>query len=249
MKLVIATPFYSMAGYSPYISSLVQTAKMLCKADIDWDFWEYSGDSYVDRARNHICARFIETDYTDLLFIDSDMSWSAEGLFNLLRSPHELTGGVYPVKNNWEKYTESIKYEGNHSPVQHIDSGRIEAEWLPAGFLLIKRSCLEKMCSAYEYDWYYSNEKNTELEEPRKIINLFNCKVVDNQRLGEDVSFCKKWNMIGGKCYVEPRISFGHTGSKTYSGNFDEYLLRQAELKRIHGSDDVIKFMEKYNAL
>lgn len=241
-----------MNGFAPYISSLVQTAKILDAAGIEWDFWEHSGDSYVDRARNNICARFLTTDFTDLLFIDSDMSWDAIGLMHILQSPFELTGAAYPCKNNWDMFGEKLLYDENHAPIQDPETGLLLAEWLPGGFMRIRKSCLEKMYKAYENDWYYAADiKRTpgtvegSNEDPcRKVVNLFECKVKDHNRYGEDIMFCKKWKAIGGKCYLEPRISFGHSGMKTFTGNFDEhlkYLCEEERIKRAFNNTETVR--------
>ena len=206
-----------------------------------WDFWNLSGDSYVDRARNNICARFLKSDFTHLLFIDSDMSWNLKGLIDLLNSPFDLTGGIYPCKNKWEEWTECIKYDSNHAPVQEEKTGLIEVEWLPAGFMLISHSCIEKMVDAYKEDWYWNNNGT----DKEKTYNLFECKIIDNVRYGEDVTFCKKWAALGNKIYCEPRIDFGHSGMKTYEGNFHEHLTDICE------KEMVFKALEKgvYNAV
>lgn len=236
MKLAIATPFYSMNGFVPYISSLIATSKVLEQAKIEWEFWDYSGDAYVDRARNTLCARFYNSNCTDLLFIDSDMAWDMEGLCHILKSPMELTGGAYPTKNNYEKFTsDGIIYDEDHAPVQDEQTGLIETKWLSGGFLRISKSCIEKMYKAYKDNWYWEttkNEKSMQIQE--KIIDLFGMITEDNLRLGEDVSFCKRWLEIGGKCWLEPRISFGHCGMKTWDGNFHEYFMAQATIERIN---------------
>ena len=227
MKLAIATPFYSMTGYSPYITALTQTAQILCKTGVDWEYWDYSGDTYIDRARNMLVYRFFTSDCTDLLFIDSDLSWDPMGLVHLLKSPYELTGGVYPIKNNWEHFTESIIYDGNHAPVQDLSTGLIESVWLPAGFMRIRRSCIDRMYEAYKDNWFYSSAGE-------HIPNLFECSVNhEHYRVGEDVEFCKKWTDIGGKCWIEPRITFNHAGVKLYEGNLHEHLLRLIGEQRV----------------
>lgn len=230
-----------MNGFAPYISSIIQTAKVLDAAGIEWDFWEHSGDSYVDRARNNICSRFLSTSFTDLLFIDSDMSWDPIGLQHILSSPYELTGAAYPCKNNWDIFGEKLLYDSDHAPVQDPITGLLEAQWLPGGFLRMKRSCLEKMSEAYKDDWYHAadckpKEKLDDDDPCRKVINLFECKVQDGNRYGEDIMFCKKWIAIGGKCYLEPRITFGHSGMKTWTNNFDEHLRKQATQEHINRS-------------
>jgi hypothetical protein len=226
MKLAIATPFYSLTGFSPYIVSLTQSLKLLDKLKVDWEFWDYSGDTYVDRARNILVHRFYKSDRTDLIFIDSDMSWDLQGFYNLLNSPKELTAGVYPTKNKFDTFCASVKYDENHAPVQDIETGLIEADWLPTGFMKITKSCIEKLYEEHKDEYF--------LVDDEKIVSLFECYVnKSHQRAGEDVTFCLKWTALGNKCYIEPRINFSHCGLKQWEGNFHEHLSLQAEQFRI----------------
>ena len=223
MKLIIATPFYEMKGYSPYIKSLVEAVIVLNKSGIDFEYWALSGDSYVDRVRNTICERFLESNGTDLLFIDSDMSWDAQGFANILKSPFEVTGASYPQKNNWEMYSAKIETFEDGSPKVNIATGLIKAEWVPAGFLRIKRSCLERFKRCYP-DKTYQDVGADMLSPLRVYTSFFECQVIDGFRCGEDVTFCKRWAAAGGDMWVEPRITFGHYGIKEWGGNYHEYL-------------------------
>ena len=145
MKIAIATPFYNGQAHTPYVSSLAVTLKALTMAKIEWDYYDLTGDSYVDRARNTLCARFLKSDCTDLVFIDSDMSWDVDGFVKLLSSSYEITGGSYPAKNNWTDFTAKMVVDPvDNVPMGDAQHGLIEAHWLPAGFMRIKRSALEK---------------------------------------------------------------------------------------------------------
>lgn len=220
MKLMIATPFYSVNGFAPYIVSLAKSIQILDKIGIEWCFNDLCGDSYVDRAKNDIVDKFFKSDFTDLLLIDSDMSWNEQGLLHLLRSPFDLTGGAYPMKNRWDFFTEKIVYDKNHAPAQDMEAGLIESEYLAGGFLRMTKQCIAKMYRVYGYDWYYANEE----KEIDRIINLFECKVRDHWRRGEDIVFCEKWRAMGEKCYIEPRIDFGHCGMTMHTGNLHKFL-------------------------
>jgi len=198
---------------------------VLSDAKVDWDYWALGNDTYVDRARNTIASMFYRSDFTDLVFIDSDISWDVQGLANLLASPFDVTGGLFPKKGKWEQYTGKIKLNSESCPIQDPATELLEAEFLPAGFLRITKSCITKLTEAYQHDWYK--------ERDEKVVRLFACETTDNQYIGEDVSFCRKWQQMGGKCYIEPRIKFGHTGTRTSDGSFYEFLLRIAEETRI----------------
>ena len=45
---------------------------------------------------------------------------------------------------------------------------------------------------------------------------LFNPINEDNKNYGEDNSFCKRWRDIGGKIWVDPKMSIGHIGKYNY---------------------------------
>lgn len=224
-KLIIATPFYEMKGFSPYIQSLVATSIMLERLNIKWDFWPLSGDSYVDRARNTICAKFLESDATDLLFIDSDESWDALGVLRLLKAPHDVVGGSYPVKNNWGCWGAILKQEDG-VPIGQIqpDGGALlEAAVLPAGFMRIRKPALHQVMKLFPSRHYH--DSSADPENPlRKYYAFFECSIKNGLRLGEDYTFCERYKATGGKLWVEPRISFGHYGVKGWEGNLDKHL-------------------------
>lgn len=200
---------------------------MLSQAGMDWEYWSLSGDSYVDRARNSICARFLNSDRTHLLFIDSDLSWDLQGFVNLLQSPYDVTGGAYPFKNKYDEFAVSIQHDARHAPLQHNITGHIIAEYIPAGFMLLTKSCISRMSDYYKGDWYYDADGFS------RIVSLFEINRSDNKFVGEDITFCRKWIGMGGIVYVEPRITFGHCGMKAFEGNFDRHLTLQAQIARI----------------
>lgn len=224
-KLIIATPFYEMKGFSPYIQSMVATAVLLERLNVNWDFWPLSGDSYVDRARNTICAKFLESDATDLLFIDSDEAWEALGILRVLQAKYEVVGGSYPVKNNWNQWGAVIKRRDGVplGEMQEDGGALLEAHVLPAGFMRIKRSALEKMRASYPNHRYF--DASADPANPnREYHAFFECSIQHGKRYGEDHTFCNRWKEIGGQLWVEPRIGFEHYGIKGWSGNLDKHL-------------------------
>ena len=42
---------------------------------------------------------------------------------------------------------------------------------------------------------------------------------VDNRYLSEDYFFCRLWQQLGGKIWLEPSIKLNHIGSYTFEGN------------------------------
>lgn len=226
MKLLIGTAFYEIKAYVPYLKSLMQTTRLLEKSGIEYDTLFISGDSYPDRAKNAIVANFYVSDFTDLLIIDSDMEWDIEGFTRILQSPYDFTGAAYPVKNNWEQYGCFINNKPDGTPFVDEKTGLISAHAVPGGFVRYTRKCISKM---YEYCTkagnYYTDPSSS---FKGKTANMFECKVINGGRIGEDMEFCRKWrDDLGEKIWLEPRISFGHYGVQGWHGNYHEFLLRQ----------------------
>ena len=155
-KIYIATPFYELKGFSPYIRSLVETTRILTASGVDWVFMDLNGDSYVHRARNSMCMNFLNDPWaTDLFFIDSDMAWDPDSFIRILFRPEPIIGGTYPVKNKWEMWTSkpvivSPEKDPHFVGIALPDGGKlVTAFQLAGGFLRIKRSVLEKFVEYY----------------------------------------------------------------------------------------------------
>lgn len=217
-KLLIATPFYSVSAFSPYITSLVHTCKMLAAADIEFDFWELSGDSYVDRARNTIANKFMDSDYTHLIFIDSDHKWDLEGFVNLLKADADVVGAGYPCKNKWDFFSCILEDSEDHRPVVN-EQGLIKAWGVPTGFMKIRREVFVKLAEMMPENYYMTGDPDT--GEQHKVFNFFGRM----PPLGEDISFCRRWASIGGELWVEPRVTITHYGVKGWEGNYHEFLM------------------------
>lgn len=181
-RVVIATPFYELKGFSPYIASLLEVTKHLTLAGIDWKFMELSGDSYVHRARNSMCMAFLDDPYaTDLFFIDSDMAWDPAAFINIIYRPEPIIGGTYPVKNKWELWTSRpaiVDPETDPHFVGHPlpdGSALIEATQLAGGFLRIKRSVLEKFVAHYPTHRYSDTHPVPEMRTDQ--VEFFSCGI------------------------------------------------------------------------
>lgn len=225
-KYMIATPFYEVKGYSPYIRSLVQTVHALTKWNVPFEWIDRSGDSYVWRARNAIIDTFMRSDSTELIFIDSDHSWTLESFFRLLKADVDIVGAAYPVKNNWHQFGVTIHTKGENFVADTNEDGLIRGDKVPTGFMKIKREVFEKMKAASPNNWYWEGKSY-------KMYNYFGHLTINNVAYGEDISFCKRWQALGGEIWVEPRCTISHYGTKAWTGNYHEYLL-----KRPGGSND-----------
>lgn len=239
MKVVIATPFYEMRGFSPYINSLVGTVQMLSRMGVEHEFWELSGDSYVDRAKNTLFNKFLEDpDATDLFMIDSDMQWNPPGFINMLMLPEAIVMGSYPQKNAWETWTARPvlrEEDGKTHPVGRMlpdGSALIQAAYLAGGFIRIKREALVQYKEKYPEQVYHDAGADPSYPE-RLYVNFFNCEIQKVEggpplRWGEDRVFGQRMQAIGIEGWIYPNVEFGHYGVKGWMGNYDTHLRKAA---------------------
>jgi len=238
MKVVIATPFYELRGFSPYISSLVMTAQLLTRMNVEFVFWELSGDSYVDRAKNTLFCKFLEDpDNTDLFMIDSDMQWDPMAIPQMLQQPEDILMASYPQKNMWETWTcvPELKEEGGkHFPVGRTlpdGSAILKAQYLAGGFLRIKRTALEKFQEKYS-ELHYFDPAADPTTPARKYTEFFTCERAElngqMMRWGEDRVFGKRMAAIGVDSWIYPNVQIGHYGIKGWMGNYDTFLRKGA---------------------
>ncbi len=262
MKLLIATPFYEVKGYSPYIVSLMQSVKVLNELEIEWDFAEISGDSYVDRAKNSLVHKFLKSDFTHLLMIDSDMWWDFEGFARMIKDAlegFEVVGAAYPCKNNWSffgcipKYNDDGLMFGKEIPEKDI---RLLDMWgIPGGFLIYSREAFER--TRPNLDTYVDDKLEEYLEcfkcniesgpklteaklrnmsrEELKAFAIASIKPQKGTRIGEDIYFQQRYKEMGGVVWLEPNVTIQHWGVNHWEGNYHEHLLNALEATKEAG--------------
>lgn len=238
-KLCIATPAYG--GLHPaYSASLLKTQWELARHGIAHVILTEPNDSLVSRARCVLAARFLgETDCDRLLMIDSDLEWTAEDVMRLLcamESPDiEVACGVYPRKSREVSFPVNFMIDEERRLTWHDQTGYVEVKDAPTGFLMIKRSVLERMMAAYP-------ERQCQFRDypvGGPEFALFDCFIDGESRhyLSEDFGFSRLWQRIGGRIWADPEISLAHFGQFKYTGSIKSVFqgLKVARAEDIDG--------------
>jgi hypothetical protein len=215
--LFIATPCLDGNVSAHYTASLVRTMSALQQRgwrspQIDFEI----GNSLIADARNKLVSRFLASDCSDLVFIDSDLSWSPEDLLRLASYDVPFAAGVYQRKSR-TKVDFAVKF----GAAIGLDAQRLIAvERVGTGFMRLRRDCLEKMVAAHAP----LRLRNPAREDDRHFYALFDTAIVDGQFIGEDFTFCDRWRAIGGQVLIDPTMNFGHHGAAAYDEPLSKYL-------------------------
>lgn len=213
MKLFLAIPAYG--GLSPhFVNSLLamvthrpRPCEMVIRLMI--------GDSLVSRARNRLCAEFLRSDCTHLLFLDSDLIFSPEHIQRLVGhalAGARIVGGLYPKKQKELGWVCNLL--DDHEPPR--DNGLQRVKYAGTGCLLIGRAVLEEMrrrLPDIEYD-------PDDGDDPGVKWDFFATGVVHFEErrryLSEDWFFCQRARELGVNVWMDTQVVLKHVGECIY---------------------------------
>lgn len=198
-KVLLATTCYDKAS-AAYTFAISKSRESLHREGIQTAYLLLQGNCHVDDARNSVVRDFLESDCTDLMFLDADVDWEANDIVQICRRELDVVGGVYPYRRDGSENMPCRMMAER----QMID-GLIEVEGLPTGFLKIKRHVLEKI--AAQSPKYFDGIHETSLVFDRPDPGP------DKTRWGGDIAFCNKWRAMGGRIFADAELRLGHTAT------------------------------------
>lgn len=229
--------FVAMPNYSGELNDLTQASVDRLQKQINARGWSYvtrrhMNDSIIVRARAVLLAEFLASTCDTLFLLDDDIAWDADEAMKLLDYPVDFVGGVYRAKVPEPLYF--VRWCDKPELVADPETGLLEVESIPAGFVKLSRTCVEKMVMAFPHLQFSDDTA------PNGMAWLLFDFVLDGGRLwGEDFIFCKRWREIGGRIWIDPDMTLKHVGksnkegiAKVYTGNLGHWL-RNRETKDV----------------
>lgn len=213
-SVFIATPTLDGSLDCRFVSALLKTITSLTVARIGYEFCVEIGNSIIADARNKLVSRFLCSEHTDMVFIDSDLSWIESDFLKLLSYDVPFLAGVYQRKSS-ERVDFTVKFG---STIVNEPNGLLEVERVGTGFMRIRRDCLEALMSCRPDLRLKDRENPTNTT----LYALFDTSIVDGRFVGEDFTFCDRLRASGGKVLIDPNLNFSHFGTKA----FDEPLMK-----------------------
>jgi hypothetical protein len=236
--LFVATPVHSQVSMH-YMQACLNLQSACIEKQFPIQFCLLQ-DSVLTQNRNRCVKEFLKTDdrFTHLLFIDSDIYFNVQSIFQMMAVDRDVISMPYPmkqinyakmwdkIKNNQITNVEELEAAGYDYPVKVKDDksildkhGVMEISHLPTGALLIKKEVFYKLINAYPELKITKN-----VDEP--YYNFFDFYHDKNEQAyyGEDFGFSKLWTKLDGKCYAYIMDKIAHIGDHAFYGKLYDNL-------------------------
>ena len=214
------------ANYMLAVISLIQKFQEL---NVKLTLYPIMAEALVSRGRNAAVAHFMGSSATHMFFIDSDIIFNPADVVKLLNSGKSVIGGVYP-KKFLKTQNNSLQVEFNASGQVGLEGDVCLVDYVPAGFLCIRRDAIEKLIEKNSDLKYTNNIDGYHYDESVDYYYDFFKPGVDpvtKQYMGEDFGFCNLLKLAEVPMYVYPNITLAHVGQFNYIGNFQELINAQ----------------------
>jgi hypothetical protein len=243
MSLFLATPCYGGMITDQFFLSMFKLSQALIQNGINFRITTLRNESLVPRARNILTAMFMDDPQaTHMMFIDADIEFEPDSVLRMLAMNKNIVAAAYPKKTvDWAgvsraverkeespapfgaEYAINLKFADKETKRVNSQDGAVEVLDASTGFFMVKKQVVQTMFEAYP-DLHYKNDSSIDPRFNKYCYSLFDTihDPKDNRYLSEDYTFCRRWQALGGKIWVDPNTKLNHVGSFTFEGNLNK---------------------------
>jgi FkbM family methyltransferase len=210
-KLFIAIPVYGALEPNFTLSLFKLVMDRPCDLGLDFKI----GDSLIPRARNSQVAKFLKSDCTDLLFIDSDLIFTPDDVKRILSHDEPLVGGFYVKKKEGNPEFVVNTFPKLDPPTA---KGLQKVKYVGTGFMKISRIVFEKMIEKYgnEISFHPDEQPPDAVEYDFFSVGRYKFPDGTSRYLSEDWFFCQRWLDLGGEVWADAAVCCKHVGPACY---------------------------------
>lgn len=220
-KLFVALPAYDFKVSLKLAVSLARLAQQLPKHGIDMTIGSICGCSVVSRARNLLVRDFLDSDCTELMFIDADINFEPEDVLRLMAWASDpkkgIVGGVPRTRKANKVYIAQLDQDETGVTMNRM--GLVRAKRIATAFMMVRREVFERLVNENPQWNYYDHNTDKQLNA------VFDFLVTEEGYMGEDYLFCDRAREIGFEVWIDPTIKLGHMGVQEYEGDFGNDIL------------------------
>jgi hypothetical protein len=220
----VCTPSYDGKLTIPYTDSII---KMDADDRFECSFEFLSGDSLINRARNHLISSFYEQKgimgHTHLLWLDSDVGITIDSIDSMLKRNVDVVAAPIPLKlplvDNKQKQSIINVYE-------KVEDYLYKAKYVATGALMLSSNVVDllvQFCILNKEFYSYNGQL---------IYNVFGLGIKEGLYLSEDYFLCETLTEIEKEIYVDSNTSVIHVGNPTLAWIRDPMLLSNTILNK-----------------
>jgi hypothetical protein len=217
LHLHIGIPCYGGMMSEPTVTSLLKFILMAARVGLAWSLDTMVNESLITRGRNNLMAKMMSNESaTHFMFIDADIRFEPDAIFQMLVYEKEVIGGLYPKKSI------PTNYVINLLPQTQIQGDIFTVDTMGTGFLLFKREVYEKLCREHPETKYVDDVGLGKQYEPY-MYAIFDVGIDHKGHyLSEDWMFCRRWQKLGGQIWAHSKVLLNHCGHYEYKGDLEQ---------------------------
>jgi hypothetical protein len=241
--LMVCTPCYGRMVAAGYMDSVPKLQIACQQAGVHFRLSLVGSDALITRARAEFVAAFLADPHgTHLLFIDADIAFEPEQVFRLMRFDADIVAAAYPVKQiDWQRVAAAARDNrdpeaaGMHYVLARAEHSSSRGDFAKVryagnGFLLIRRSALQRLCEAHPELKYrrvhYAGGDTTPGAAHRYALFDTMIDPETGEYLSEDFAFCRRWTDLGGEIWLDLQSKLTHLGQYAFVGDLSAALTK-----------------------
>lgn len=170
-----------------------------------------------------------------MLWVDADMAFTPDLVLDMILFGEPLVGTLYRQRNP------DITWAGSGTGESQTErrGGFVKVEGVGFGCTLVRRQVVSQMVAAYPelIDTRLSMHPANQLLRNAGVTRLIRCfekmDIPDRGVVSEDLSFCIRWNKIGGQVWANIAHPISHVGPFDYRGCYGEHVAQMEAQKQI----------------
>jgi hypothetical protein len=238
-KLFIATPAFGETFYTSYVESVFN---LTCRLkDRGWapSFNSVTFSNIADSRNLLLSYWYDQSDAEYLLFLDADMGFDPNLIFQMIEFNKPVVGVVYPKRSlDLTRLAEPATLEGTiqakiANAYDYVVKGPkfdsstrefIQVEACGTGILLLHRDCISMMINKIPTIIDPTPDVVT-FKAFKRLLRPFDFVTVSGRHLSEDFSFCHRWRSgCGGEIWANITHEIVHVGLQRHKARYADAL-------------------------
>lgn len=239
--IVVSTPAFGEMFYTPYVQSLLRLQRAMFERK--WTMRHaMMAYAHINEARNALLTHWYDkSDASHLLFVDADMGFEPQLIFDMVALDKPVTGVIYTKRqvDLQRLATSAAKGERPERAIARAHDfivrplrgrpprrlkGFLEVEACGTGIMLIARSAIATMLKTLP-DISEPTAKNASplTAGLERMIRVFDNITVDGKLLVNDFAFCHRWHALcKGELWARADAAVTHIGLHKFAARYSD---------------------------